>query len=107
MVHRRIRQALRLLDKQDTYSPAHDKQPIVMRMHQTTISAKVDMVCLSHVGYGVYLTFRALTLRRRRLTLETSAKHHIPQVTKIPYQPLLIKPMFSVLAHAEKQFFQN
>ena len=26
------------------------------------------------------------------LTLETSAKHHIPQATNIPYQPLLIKP---------------
>ena len=25
---------------------------------------KVDMVCLSPVGYGVYLTFRALALRR-------------------------------------------
>ena len=39
------------------------------------------------------------------LTLETSAKHHIPQATNIPYQPLLIKPIFSVLTHAEKQFF--
>ena len=28
------------------------------------------------------------------LTLETSAKHHIPQATNIPYQPLLIKPIF-------------
>ena len=27
---------------------------------------KVDMVCLSHVGYGVQLTFRALALRRSR-----------------------------------------
>ena len=34
------------------------------------------------------------------LTLETSAKHHIPQATNIPYQPLLIKPIVSVLAHA-------
>ena len=41
------------------------------------------------------------------LTLETSAKHHIPQATNIPYQPLLIKPIFSVLAHAEKQFFSK
>ena len=37
------------------------------------------------------------------LTLETSAKHHIPQATNILYQPLLIKPISSVLAHAEKQ----
>ena len=29
------------------------------------------------------------------LTLETSAKHHIPQATNIPYQPLLIKPIFN------------
>ena len=28
---------------------------------------KVDMVCLSPVGYGVLLTFRALALRRSRL----------------------------------------
>ena len=54
---------------------------------------KVDMVCLSPVGYGVQLTFRALALRRSRLcsdeglTLETSAEHHIPQATNIPYQP--------------------
>ena len=41
------------------------------------------------------------------LTLETSAKHHIPQATNIPYQPLLIKPISSVLAHAEKQFFSK
>ena len=27
------------------------------------------------------------------LTLKTSAKHHIPQSTNIPYQPLLIKPI--------------
>ena len=53
----------------------------------------VDMVCLSSVGYGVELKFRALALRRSRvcfdegLTLETSAKHHIPQATNIPYQP--------------------
>ena len=39
------------------------------------------------------------------LTLETPAKHHIPQATNIPYQPLLIKPIFSVLAHAEKHVF--
>ena len=53
---------------------------------------KVDMVCLSPVGYGVLLTFRALALRRSRLnsvysdeglTLETSAKHHIPQATNM------------------------
>ena len=28
------------------------------------------------------------------LMLETSAKHHIPQATNIPYQPLLIKPIY-------------
>ena len=38
------------------------------------------------------------------LTLETSAKHHILQATNIPYQPLLIKLIFSVLAHEEKNF---
>ena len=39
------------------------------------------------------------------LTLEMSAKHHIPQAINIPYQPLLIKPILSVLAHAEKTVF--
>ena len=29
------------------------------------------------------------------LTLETSAKHHIPQAKNIPYQPLLIKPILT------------
>ena len=41
------------------------------------------------------------------LELETPAIHHISQATNIPYQPLLIKPIFSVLAHAENSFFQN
>ena len=30
---------------------------------------KVDMVCLSPVGYGVKLTFRALALRRSRQSI--------------------------------------
>ena len=41
------------------------------------------------------------------LTLQTSAKHHIPQAKNILYQPLLIKLIFNVLAHAEKQFFSK
>ena len=45
------------------------------------------------------LTFRALALRRavcsdEGLTLETSAKHHIPQATNIPYQPCWSNPYF-------------
>ena len=40
------------------------------------------MVCFSPVGYGGQLTFRALALRRSR-------------------------PVFSLLAHAEKQFFSK
>ena len=50
---------------------------------------KVDMVCLSPVGYG---------------------KHHIPPYPtgdKHTISTLLIKPIFSVLAHAEKQFFSK
>ena len=39
------------------------------------------------------------------LTLETSATHHIPQAKNIPYQPLLIKPVFSLLANGEKTVF--
>ena len=39
------------------------------------------------------------------LTLEMSAKHQIPRAKNIPYQPLLIKTIFSVLAHAEKPGF--
>ena len=52
-------------------------------------STKVDMICFLSVGYGVLLT-----LRRRAITLETSAKHHIPQAKNISYEPLLIKPIF-------------
>ena len=33
--------------------------------------------------------------------------HHIPQATNIPYQALFIKAIFSVLVHAEKQFFSK
>ena len=42
------------------------------------------MVCLSPVG----------VCSDEGLTLETSARHHIPQAKNIPYQPLLIKPIF-------------
>ena len=69
------------------------------------------MVCFSPVRYGVKLTFRALALpdcSNEGLTVETSATHHIPQAKNIPYQPLLIKPVFNLLAKAEKKvFFQN
>ena len=45
---------------------------------------------------------------REGLTLETSATHQTPQGKNIPYQPLSIKPLFSLLANAEKTvFFQN
>ena len=40
------------------------------------------------------------------LTLETSAKHY-PTGDKHTISTLLIKPIFSVLAHAEKQFFSK
>ena len=36
------------------------------------------------------------------LTLETSATHQTPEAKNIPYQPLLVKPAFSLLANAEK-----
>ena len=52
------------------------------------------MVCLSPVACS-----------NERLTLETSAKHHISQATNITYQPLLMKPIFSVLVHVEKTVF--
>ena len=35
------------------------------------------------------------------------AKNRIPQATNIPYQSLLIKTIFSVLAHTDKQFFSK
>ena len=44
---------------------------------------KVDMVCLSPVGYSVQLTFRALALRRSRLKQTIST--------------LLIKPIFNFI----------
>ena len=71
------------------------------------------MVCFSPVGYSVQPTFRALALCRadcsdEGLTLETSATHQIPQATNTPYHPLLIKPVFNLLANAVKTvFFQN
>ena len=50
---------------------------------------KVDMVCLSPVGYGVYIADVSSVSPSSDvgLTLETSVKHHIPQATNIPYQP--------------------
>ena len=38
------------------------------------------------MGYGVYPPFVGVC-SDEGLTLETSAKHHIPQATNIPYQP--------------------
>ena len=66
------------------------------------------MVRFSPVAYGVLLTFRALALHRSRvcsgygLRMETSATREIPQAKNIPYQPLLIKPVSSLLDNAEK-----
>ena len=54
--------------------------------------------------------FHATVSRLSALAVSTGIvlKHfttvHIPQAINLPYQPLLIKPIFSVLAHAEKQF---
>ena len=45
---------------------------------------------------------KSKVLRRRPLTLETSAIHQISQAKNIPYQLLLIKPIFSLLANAGK-----
>ena len=70
---------------------------------------KVDMVCLSPVGYGVWLTFRALALRRsrRRANARNVSQTPYPTGDKHTISTLLIKPIFSVLAHAEKQFFSK
>ena len=41
------------------------------------------------------------------LMLEKSAKHHIPQATNIPYQPLLIKSVFNKLRPYLKFFLED
>ena len=41
------------------------------------------------------------------LTLETSAKHHIPQVTNIPYQPCWSNPYLAYSPTQKNSFFQN
>ena len=38
------------------------------------------------------------SLLRRRTKARASATHHIPQGNNIPYQPLLIKPVFSFVS---------
>ena len=55
----------------------------------------------------VYKKFKNSVCSDEGLTFETSAKHHIPQASNIPYPRLLIKPVFSVLTHAEKVFFKT
>ena len=62
------------------------------------------MVCLSPVGYGLVVFFyELLPMTHSNYTKDSAiAKHHIPQATNIPYQPLLTKLIFSVLVHAEK-----
>ena len=66
------------LDIQDTPQAAHVEGHSKTSFEKNCFSAwastlnmglinKVDMVCLSPVGYGVQLTFRALALRRSRL----------------------------------------
>ena len=65
---------------------------------------KVDMVCLSPVGYGVWLTFRALALRRSRLRSSLLRRRaNARNVSQTPYptgdkhtiSTLLIKPIFN------------
>ena len=73
---------------------------------------EVDMVCLSPVGYGVKLTFRALALRRSSLLRRRANARNVsltpyPTGDKHTISTSLIKPIFSVLAHAEKQFFSK
>ena len=41
------------------------------------------------------------------LTLETSAKHHIPQATNIPYQPSWSNPYSACSPTQKNSFFQN
>ena len=41
------------------------------------------------------------------LTLETSAKHHIPQATNIPYQPCWSDPYSAYSPTQKNSFFQN
>ena len=41
------------------------------------------------------------------LTLETSAKHHIPQATNIPYQPCWSNPYLAYSPTQKNSFFQN
>ena len=59
---------------------------------------KVDMVCLSPDGIWCLADVSSVSPSSEQtkntkycsdegLTLETSAKHHIPQATNIPYQP--------------------
>ena len=41
------------------------------------------------------------------LTLETSAKHHIPQATNIPYQPCWSNPYLAYSPTQKNSLFQN
>ena len=84
---------------------------IYLSIYLSTYLPTYLSVCLSvcfcfclHVYPSVYLYLSSL-LRRSSdlcfdegLTLETSAKHHIPQATNIPYQPLLIKPIYNYIS---------
>ena len=42
---------------------------------------------------------------KSKVRLEMSATHQIPQAKNMSYHPLLIKPVFSSLANAEKKRF--
>ena len=56
--------------------------------------------------YQIYIEVCLLRQRADART-ETTATNHITQTKNIQYQPLLIKPVFSLLAHAEKSFFSK
>ena len=74
-----------------------------------TLPIQFHLLCLISAmimgEVGVFRRILEVVCYDEGLTLNTSAKHHIPQAKNIPYQPLLIKPIFSVLAHAEKTLF--
>ena len=79
-----------------TYSFLHmDCIPVLFLMNQSSSSGKL------------WEALNSLKSRKadEGLTLEMSATHHIQQAQNMPYQPLLIKPVFSLLAHAEKTVF--
>ena len=76
----------------------------LLRWLQSGLCCSTSNTCLSSEMTTIRVPI-PLSASNKGLTLETSAKHHIPQATNIPYQPCWSNPYLAYSPTQKKQFF--